>query len=228
MQVQCPRFMAVLFVAATGVASLTCSGGGSGGGGGGGGGPTVLFEDTFDGTFPSPNWTAIPAVAQIDALDGVPAASLHMTSGADVVLATSPFSTQGGISFELWIRVDALGTGAADQINFRIEKQAASSIEASVVIIDYIPGFVQHTYTIRPTSGGLVFDNFTDFIPRDNAWHLYRFSVAQDGSARWFRNGAQKLATQPGMVMDEQDFRIRLVAFSIAEAHVDEVLITRP
>ncbi len=194
----------------------------------------VLFEDSFDGSFPGLKWQpGIGCMTEIDSAVGQPAPSLLLRTSqigsGNVTTAVNPFNNVGGVGFFIQLALDDPGTcGAVSGAGITIFDQGRNTSRASVAFqCSSSTDAITILYGVAP--GGTPTQLIRETLFLDTGFHDYAFIIAPDRTARWLRDGVQKLATLPGIQILEADLLLKLGVFrSDAAAHFDQVLVTRP
>lgn len=213
-----------------------CGGDSKSGPTGPGGGSGVLFQDNFSGAVLSNAWTTsiVGGTAVIDAALGQPAPSLHIQSdsgalGQSKVTLFQPYSSSGGVSFSVMVKVENPGRGGGntDGIDVFILDQASNNT-GGVLDIRRSPVVSSNfniLYYIHTPSPSLKRESNIGLSP---GFHEFRFTIFPDGTTKWFRDGVQvfsSFASTPLPVTEYQLwFEVRGIGSS---AHYDNVVVSR-
>ncbi len=178
----------------------------------------------------------IGSLFEIDPAVGQPAPSLLLrlkpgfsSNVGNVTTAVNPFNNVGGVGFFVQVALDAPGTcGAVAGVFIGILDQGRNTSRASVAFqCSSSTDAITILYGVAP--GGTPTQLIRETLFLDTGFHDYAFIIAPDRTARWLRDGVQKLATLPGIQILEADLLLKLGVFrSDAAAHFDQVLVTRP
>ncbi len=201
------------------------------------GGTTTLFQDDFAGTTLAAAWT--PTIygegsVGIDNTTGQPAPSLYIQSdstlnGQSLVKMQQPYSNVGGVSFSIQVQIDNPGRAdkILDAIRITIHDQGRG-VQGLVTIHRYQVGSnnVNISYDVYP--GGYPWQQVKEWnLALSPGFHEFRYVVYPDLTAKWFRDGIQRLSSL-GVPMLEADLQLHLNASgSNAAAHFDNALVSR-
>ena len=202
------------------------------------GGTNILYQDDFAGTTLAAVWTPTiygGGAIGIDATTGQPAPSLYIQSDStwtsqSLVKLSQPYSNVGGVSFSIQVQIDNPGSAdkILDAIRITIHDQGRNKSQAGVTIRRYQVGsdIVNITYDVYPK-----------YLPQQvREWnfalspgfHEFRYVVYPDRTAKWFRDGIQRLATVTGVQMLDADLELHLNVRGVdAAAHFDNALVSR-
>ncbi len=205
-------------------------------GGGGGGhhhGPTVLFEERFDGAFPGSAWEVVQPSAAIHTGSGQPAPSVVLLAGPDqpwIQHRPSPewsWAWSGGIEMFVFALFPEGADSGAAEIDVLDLNSVAPGIDGTLARVDASGSTatgVDLAYSVLTQHGWV---QTSESLPPGDGWHDYAFEVRSDGTASWYRDGTEKLATDPWVLYDA-DLGLGLRSFFGMDAQFDEVLVRRP
>ena len=202
------------------------------------GGTNTLYQDDFAGATLAAVWT--PSIfgggaIGIDTTTGQPAPSLYIQSDSAIssqslVKLSQPYSNIGGVSFSIQVQIDNPGKAdnILDAIRITIHDQGRGS-QAGVTI---------HRYQVGSNSVNISYDVYSGNHPWQQVkewnlalspgFHEFRYTVYPDRTAKWFRDGIQRLSTLTGAQMLEADLELHLNVSGVdAAAHFDNVLVSR-
>ena len=203
------------------------------------GGTNILYQDDFAGTTLAAVWTASifggGGTIGIDTGTGQPAPSLYIQSDSTInsqslVKLSQPYSNVGGVSFTIQAQIDNPGRAdkILDAIRITIHDQGRNGAQAGVTI---------HRSQVGSNIVNITYDVYPKYLPQQvKEWNLvlspgfheFRYVVYPDGTAKWFRDGIQRLATLTGVQMLEADLELHLnVHGSNAAAHFDNAVVSR-
>ena len=189
-----------LLLAAWLLLSLGACGGGGGDDGGGGGDPTpepepeILFEDTFDGTYPGGNWIVPGPGGAIVDVDGEPALELD---GIEIDASAPPFQRDGKLLqfFVFFAWPEGCPAGAPGSLRaIQIVDTDTDVVVASMqVVVNQACTNLEETYVIHPDGAASPnsIEDTTDWVPDDFGYdfHDYGFVIEEDGTAFWSVDG---------------------------------------
>ncbi|MCH7690229.1 MAG: hypothetical protein IIA17_04180 [candidate division Zixibacteria bacterium] len=216
----------------------SCSDSSSGGDPNNPGGTNTLYQDDFAGTTLAAVWTASifggGGAIGIDTGIGQPAPSLYIQSDSTInsqslVKLSQPYSNVGGVSFSIQVQIDNPGRAdkILDAIRITIHDQGRG-VQGLVTIHRYQVGSnnVNISYDVYP--GGYPWQQVKEWnLALSPGFHEFRYVVYPDLTAKWFRDGIQRLSSL-GVPMLEADLELHLNASgSNAAAHFDNVKISR-
>jgi len=198
----------------------------------------TLYQDDFAGATLAAVWT--PSIfgggaIGIDTTTGQPAPSLYIQSDSTIssqslVKLSQPYSNIGGVSFTIQVQID--NPGKADQIldaiRITIHDQGRSGTQAGVTIHRSQVGSNNVNISYDAYPGGPWQQVKEWNIVLSPGFHEFRYVVYPDRTAKWFRDGIQRLATLTGQQMFEADLELHLNVHGVdAAAHFDNAVVSR-
>ncbi len=201
------------------------------------GGTNTLFQEDFAGTTLAAAWSAsnFSATSEIDSTIGQPAPSLHIyvdsgVNGKSFVTLSQPYNNAGGISFTIEVEVDNSGRAGlnSDWIKVVIHDQGRNQSQAGMTIRRFTDGSdnVNISYDVYPGGPWQQVKEWN--IVLSPGFHEFKFTVYPDFTAKWFRDGIQRLSTLTGQQMFEADLQLKLeVRGPETAAYFDNALVSR-
>ncbi len=217
----------------------SCSDSSSGGGPNNPGGTNILFEDDFASISLATAWTPTifgGGAIGIDATTGQPAPSLYIQSDStwvaqSIVVLSQPYSNAGGVIFTIQVEVDNPGSAGLNLEGIRvvIHDQGRNTAIAGVTFRRYTDGSenLKISYDVYPA--GFPFQLVEENnLALSTGFHEFQFTVYPDLTAKWTRDGIQRLATLTGVQLAEADLQLHLNVRGVdAAAHFDNALVSR-
>ena len=216
-----------------------CGGDSKSGPTGPGGGSGVLFQDDFSNSTLSNDWTPTifgGGAIGIDTGTGQPSPSLYIQSDStwvaqSIVVLSQPYNNAGGVIFTIQVEVDNPGRAGVNLEGIRvvIHDQGRNTAIAGVTFRRYTDGSenLKISYDVYPA--GFPFQ----LVEENNlalsvGFHEFQFTVYPDLTAKWTRDGIQRLATLTGVQLAEADLQLHLNVRGVdAAAHFDNALVSR-